>query len=423
MSQSEKAAFKDLDRAKYMQGDMIKEYFDSLANSGATGTKVAYAFVMANPIELLKTFGFLPLYPEITSLNISYRGGATPLITQAEEAGYSTDACGYVKMGVAAAMPGTRTPIGNVPGPDLLLLSYSGCQIYIHWWEQLHYQTGAPMFLLDIPYVRDFDGRVPRHDIRYVTGQLEEVISQLERASGKRFDENRLKEAVRLSAEAWDLWKRCLEMGKLRPTPFDAYFESIYYMAPITFARGSQQCVDFYRFLLDELQRRAEKGVGPTPEESYRLVFEGVPNYPFFKKFWGLFSQHNARCVASTYPKVAGLVDTDSFRLDPERPLESLAEYMIHAYCNWNMPLRTGLIEKYVRDYRADAVVLHSIKSCRSFSMGEGDMREYLAKERGIPTLLVESDHVDPRYYSEAQMKNRVDAFFETLDLRMREKK
>lgn len=423
MSMAQSAApvpFKEFDRAKYMQGDMIKEYFDSLMGSSASGTKVAYAFVMANPIELLKTFDFLPLFPEITSLNISYRGGATPLITLAEEAGYSSDACGYVKMGVAAAMPGTKTTIGNVPSPDLLLLSYSGCQIYIHWWEQLHYQTGAPIFLLDIPYVRDFDGKVPRHDIRYVTGQLQEVISKLERASGKRFDENRLKENVRLSAEAWDLWKQCLEMGKLRPTPFDAYFESIYYMAPITFARGSQKCVDFYRFLLDELKRRAEAGVGPTPEEKYRLVFEGVPNYPFFKKFWGLFSQHNARAVASTYPKVAGLVDTGSFHLDPDKPLESLAEYMIHAYCNWNMPLRTNLIEKYVKDYHADAVVLHSIKSCRSFSMGEGDIREYLAKDKGIPTLLIESDHVDPRYYSEAQMKNRVDAFFETLDLRMR---
>ncbi len=418
MAQSSKLTLKELDRAKYMQGDMLKRYFESLVNAPATGSKVAYAFVMANPIELLKTFDFVPLFPEITSLNISYRGGAPPLINLAEESGYSTDACGYVKMGVAATMDHTPTPIGNIPKPDALLLSYSGCQIYIHWWEQLHYQTGAPIFTLDIPYVRDYEGKVPRHDIRYVSGQLQEVIVRLEKASGKRFDENRLKETVRSSAEAWDLWKQCLEMGKLKPTPFDAYFESIYYMAPITFARGSQECVDFYRFLLDELTRRAENGVGPTPEEKFRLVFEGVPNYPFFKKFWGLFSSYNARCVASTYPKVAGLIDTGAFHLDPDRPIESLAEYMIHAYCNWNMPMRTQLIEKYVRDYKADAVILHSIKSCRSFSMGEGDMREYLAKERGIPTLLVESDHVDPRYYSEAQMKNRVDAFFETLTMR-----
>lgn len=409
---------KELDKAKRMQGDMLLSYFDALSKSSVTGTKIGYSFVMANPIELLATFDILPLFPEITSLNISYRGGAPPLIAQAEEVGYSTDACGYVKMGVASIMDKTKTPIGPIPKPDILFLSYSGCQIYIHWWEQYHYQTGAPIFTIDVPYLRDYDRHVPKHDIEYVAGQLEEMIPKLEAATGKRFNEDKLKEIVRLSGEAWDLWKECVEMGKLKPTPFDAYFESIYYMAPITFARGSQKCVDFYKFLLDELKLRAERGIGPTEREDYRLVFEGVPNYPFFKKFWGLFSHYNARCVASTYPKVAGLVDTGSFRLNPEKPIESIAEYMIHAYCNWNMPVRTHLIERYVKDYRADAVVIHSIKSCRSFSMGQGDIREYLAKELDVPTLLVESDHVDPRYYSEAQMKNRIDAFFETLALR-----
>jgi benzoyl-CoA reductase/2-hydroxyglutaryl-CoA dehydratase subunit BcrC/BadD/HgdB len=41
-------------------------------------------------------------------------------------------------------------------------------------------------------------------------------------------------------------------------------------------------------------------------------------------------------------------------------------------------------------------------------------MREYFTK-RNIPTLLVESDLEDPRYFSEAQMRTRIDAFFESL--------
>ena len=34
------------------------------------------------------------------------------------------------------------------------------------------------------------------------------------------------------------------------------------------------------------------------------------------------------------------------------------------------------------------------------------------------PALYIESDHQDPRYYAEAQIKNRVDAFFEALEHR-----
>jgi benzoyl-CoA reductase/2-hydroxyglutaryl-CoA dehydratase subunit BcrC/BadD/HgdB len=43
-------------------------------------------------------------------------------------------------------------------------------------------------------------------------------------------------------------------------------------------------------------------------------------------------------------------------------------------------------------------------------------MREYFTKELNVPTLLIESDIEDPRYFSEAQLKNRIDAFFESLE-------
>jgi benzoyl-CoA reductase/2-hydroxyglutaryl-CoA dehydratase subunit BcrC/BadD/HgdB len=43
-------------------------------------------------------------------------------------------------------------------------------------------------------------------------------------------------------------------------------------------------------------------------------------------------------------------------------------------------------------------------------------MREYFTKDLDIPTLLIESDIEDPRYFSEAQIKNRIDAFFESLE-------
>jgi len=54
--------------------------------------------------------------------------------------------------------------------------------------------------------------------------------------------------------------------------------------------------------------------------------------------------------------------------------------------------------------------------SCRLYSAGQGDMRKCFTRDLGVPTLLVESDLEDPRYYAEAQLRNRIDAFFESLD-------
>lgn len=414
-----KLDFKEFDQARRYQARLVKDYYVRMYEAIKNGAKVAYAYVMANPIELLMVFDIVPVYPEVTSLQISYKGGAPELIGAAEEFGYSTDCCGYVKMGIGALLRGGNTVIGKVPKPDILFLGYSGCQIYIHWWEQLKYIYNIPLITVDVPYYRDFNGHVYNHDIKYVTRQLEDVvIPKLEEVSGKRFDEERLKEIIYYSREAWRYWREAIHMGKLVPSPVDAYFEAIYYMSVITLLRGTPEAVEFYKFLVDELRRRYEAGVGPTEREDFRIVFEGVPNYPFFRRFWGLFKRWNARAVASTYPKVAGLVDVGAFRLDPEKPIESLAEYMIHAYCNWNMIYRLKLLERYVREYKADGVVIHSIKSCRSFSMGHGDIREYFVKERDIPALLIDSDHVDPRYFSEAQLRNRIDAFFEELSIR-----
>jgi len=87
----------------------------------------------------------------------------------------------------------------------------------------------------------------------------------------------------------------------------------------------------------------------------------------------------------------------------------------------WNLTNRNFLqryqqIKDYVDGWGADALVIHSVKSCRLFSAGQGDMREYFTKELDVPTLLIESDLEDPRYFSEAQLRNRVDAFFESLE-------
>ncbi len=87
-----------------------------------------------------------------------------------------------------------------------------------------------------------------------------------------------------------------------------------------------------------------------------------------------------------------------------------------HNLANRSILARYEQIKRYVREWEADSLVIHSIKSCRLYSAGQGDMREHFTRDLGVPTLLVESDLEDPRYYAEAQLRNRIDAFFEALD-------
>ena len=43
------------------------------------------------------------------------------------------------------------------------------------------------------------------------------------------------------------------------------------------------------------------------------------------------------------------------------------------------------------------------------------DARRAFLEQHDIPSLILESDMMDKRVVSEAQMKNRIDAFFESL--------
>ena len=68
--------------------------------------------------------------------------------------------------------------------------------------------------------------------------------------------------------------------------------------------------------------------------------------------------------------------------------------------------------------YGIDGVVYHPIKSCRTTSTGLADNRRWVMETRDVATLFIESDMMDKRVVSEAQMKNRIDAFFEGLATR-----
>lgn len=399
-----------------LQKDMMTRYYaelDAVANGGAG--KAAYMLVSGNPVELVRAFGLLPVYPEVNALQIAVRKQALPFIQKAEEMGYSIDNCAYVKADIGCYVAGRKAPFGTVPEPSLLLCNYVGCNVYLQWFEHLGELSKAPVFNLDIPFVRTDSGEPEPADVSYVVRQLEELVGVLEKITGRKLDMDELERVVELSGRTGETWSAIKALTRRRPSPFDAYFDSVTMMAPLYCLRGTEECLAFFETALAELQATADAGQGPLPEEQFRIVIEGPPPWPYLRTFRDLFSRWGAVAVASTYSTVGGLWEF-GFSHDAARPLESIARHMLQ----WNLTNRNFLqrydqIRRYCEEWSADALVIHSVKSCRLFSAGQGDMREYFTKELGIPTLLIESDLEDPRYFSEAQMRNRVDAFFESL--------
>ena len=403
------------DVGKTMQRDLLAKYYGALETANERGEPVAYLFIPGNLVELMRCFNFHAVYPEINALQCGIKKVAGDNIVRAEDLGYSSDVCGYVKNDVGLMLADRQSPFGKIPRPDLLVCNYSGCNTFIKWFEALAHFYGAEFALVDLPYVRE-DG-ISKGDVAYVVAQLKELIVRCEARTGIPFSEAKLRDILELSRQAEELWVQILHLAKEHPSPFDSYFEAVFYMAPINMLRGTPECVDYNRQVLAEMKARRDERRGPVPEEKFRIVVEGPPAWPHFRAFWELFKRWGAVAVASTYSKVGGLYD-QGVRHDSNRPLESIAEYAMGSYTNWNLKKRADLLRRYVEEYEADALVIHSVKSCRSFSVGQADFREEFVNELGIPTLMIECDLADPRYFQEAQLRNRIDAFFESLTQR-----
>ncbi len=401
-----------LSTAREQQRSMVEEYYAGLAQAGGAKRPVAYMLVGGNLTEIVRSFGYEVVFPEIVALNCAIKHVSLPNILHAESQGYGLDVCGYVKNDLGLQDLGGETPFGRIPPPDLLVCSFSGCYVYVKWWEALAEKYGCPLFMLDVPYMRDPEPQA--EDRTYLIAQLKEFITLLERTTGRSFDLGELRRVLARSRRAEEGWVEYLDSGRGRPSPIEAYFEAVFYMFPINVLRGTEVAAEFYATVNAEVKERVRTGQYPVPEEKVRLVVEGVPPYPSYRTFWDFFRKWGAVSVAATYPKVGGLFDR-GFLHDPGRPLESIADYSLGAYVNQSWPLRRKLIADYVKDFQADAVLIHGIKSCRSFTAGQGDLRDWLIHDLHVPTLYLESDHEDPRYFAPAQIKNRMDAFFESL--------
>ncbi len=375
--------------------------------------------------EILKVFDLPVVFPEINSLQTAVRRVAHEYLDEAEDYGYSPDICGYVKADVATQLRGGELPMGRIPKPALAVYT-NACNTYIKWaeiWERMY---DCPIFTLDVPGTRaagkqtwpgdpDFE-----NDLRYVAAQIKELIGVCEQVTGNKFDIDRLRENMEHANTMSRGWKRVLELNGSRPSLFNALSDGTIYLGVANCLRGSPEGAGYFDELVEEMEYKRDRGIGTLVDEKYRLLFVGVPCYPIFRRFTELFTEWGGTFVNSTYLYFASGGSNTGFQYDLANPMDSLAEGVLIGVRDAmdSMFFQTEILAKMFEDYQADGVVYHPIKSCRTTSTGMADSRRALMEGRDIPSLFIESDMMDRRVVSEAQLKNRIDAFFEGLAAR-----
>jgi len=409
-------------RGNRQGAELFRQWFGDLENASKTNQPSAYVFVMGSLNEILKTFDFPVVFPEINSLQTAIRRISGEFLSEAEDYGYSPDICGYVKADVAVQLRGGLHPMGRIPKPSLAVLT-NACNTYIKWaeiWERMY---RIPIVTIDVPGTRGKKSKHPQSDShfdgdrQYVVAQLRELISVCEEVSGKKFDIDKFREVLSYANDMSRSWKEILLCNRSKPAVFNALTDGTIFLGVANGFRGTLEGSEYFKSLAEEMKYKVDQQIGTLSDELFRLAFVGVPCYPIFRKFNDYFSMWGGVFVQSTYLLFASGGTNLGFEYDLNDPLESLAEGMLVSVRDAmdSMFHQDQALLSMIEPYAIEGIVYHPIKSCRTVSTGLADGRKHLIQQHDMATLFLESDMMDKRVVSEAQMKNRIDAYFEGL--------
>lgn len=383
--------------------EVMARYNDAGKDARNKGIPVAWVTAVF-PVEIVYAAGLFPYYPENFGAVAAARKIADKLSSAAEARGYARDLCGYARCGIGDAYA-TEHPIGEILKPDLIFCCNTQCGSLPKWFEVAGRFYDVPYFLLDSPRVGIETDQLCKG---YYVDQLYEMIAFIEKFTGNTFDFDRLTEVLTLSNEACRLWNEILDTAALKPAPF-GFFDASFHMAPIVTMRGTQEAVDYYRALKEEIDERIEQGITAIPDERYKIYFDHIPCWPKLRWFSELFASRGALVAVSQY------THSWAYSFDLERPMESLAESYTHEFVNRCFDYRVQRKIDFMKKYGVDGFVLFSNRSCKPNAIGLYAKSKLIREKTGLPGVVFEADMSDLRFFSEAQVLAKLESFFEQL--------
>ena len=391
---------------------VMANHFYELDEASRTGSKKIAWCTSVGPAELLRGMGFLVYFPENHGAMLGATRMATELIPYANAIGYSPDICSYLTSDIGSFLK-KQTPLTSaykmesVPKPDVLVFNTNQCRDVQDWFAWYSRELNVPM--VGIHTHRDI-GDIKNFQINDIAKQTENLIPELEKASGAKFDIDRFREAVELSRQTSVLWRACLEAASVIPSPW-TFFDATIHMGPAVVARGTQEAVDYYEVLLKELNERIADGVAAIEGEKHRLYWDGMPVWGKLSALSNQFASLQTCIVASTYCN-SWIFD----QLDPDNPFESMGRAYIELFIVRDEKYKEEYMQNCFEKYKFDGIIFHDAKTCPNNSNNRYGLPERISKQLGVPQLTINGDLNDLRCYSEEQAKTNIEAFIEQLD-------
>ncbi len=375
------------------QAVWMNEWARLMLDAYEPGKTVVYTSCYAFPGELLAAFDVAQFDFEFAAAMFGLTGSAVPRLTEAEGRGCSMDMCSLHRLALGGAFR------DEFPRPDLLITTSYYCDQKTKTNDIIARLYRAEPLLLEVP------SAITADSVRYVEKQLRHVAGRIAEVAGQRFDEDRLKEAVRSSNRARRSHLKLLELLKHRPAPWSDVVLIVYSIQARQFAgtpvleRLNQACVR------DMEQRIATAQLGP---ERHRVFwFAWVPVYA--TNIFEVFNAHQVSVPSCETLKVHW------DEIDEQNPFEGLALKCLKNPFVGPHTRRVEGLEATMDAYHIDGAILFATPACRHANGAYRLLQDSLAK-LDLPLLTLDMDIGDAREYSPAQVRTRLEGFIEVLE-------
>ena len=295
----------------------------------------------------------------------------------------------------------------RIPQPDFVLCCNNICNCMTKWYENIARMCDIPLIMIDVPYNNTVE--VGDDYVAYIRAQFDNAIRDLEKLTGKKFDEKKFEEACKHANRTAQNWLKVCDYLQYKPAPMSG-FDLFNHMADVVTARGKSAAADAFELLAQDLDRNIKEGTSTLPfPEQYRVMFEGIPCWPKLPNLFKPLKANGVNVTAVVYAPAFGFV-YNSY------------DEMVKAYCKApnSVCIEQGVEwrEGICRDNKVDGVLVHYNRSCKPWSGYMAEMQRRFTADLGIPCAGFDGDQADPRNFNEAQYETRVQGLVEAMQIR-----
>ena len=392
----------DAPKSEGLYYKMLSDYYTRVLNAHDEGKFIA-AHTVFFPSEILYAMDIVPMHTEMTTWMMAlFLGGQAEILSAGAELGLVPEICSPHR-GLAGAFS-----LGALPRPDAMLWSNLICDNTAKSGELIMEMKKCPGFFLDHPFQRS------ETEDKYLISELEDMIGFLEEKSGRKIDWDKLSDIVARMDRQVELFREIGELRKAVPSPFPnrgfLQLLTVDYLCP-----GQQDAIDYLEALRDELAEMVREKKGAVSPERFRLMTLFVPPMYLIGFMEKIGREHGAISVVE--PLFTRWAEG---RLDPSRPLESVAKKaaMIPERRSMYGPLGREALQDLLdcaEQYRIDGAVYWVFMGCRH-TCATVKLFKDLLNEVDVPMLTIDCDIVDPTINSEDEIREKLEQFFELLE-------